>query len=419
MPVRQDRDPATGCAASVSGDVDRTGLTRSEPQRNIWATLESRANAVVRFALSPVSELRSLVASANRIHRVLPFGVPPLDHACSGGLRAGALHEFTAATAALADDAAVTLFVAGASARAASGSASPVLWVATRDDFHAPGLEQAGLPAVDVIHVRPRDDAAVLAVVEDAIRDGSPAAVVGEVSRMAMVATRRLQLAAADADMPVLVLRRRRSRDRDPLAEPSAAWTRWRIGTAPSARLDAPGVGRARWRVELVRRRGGEPFSTTLGAAAVFRLAPVASHVPEREVSRVGPLTAPGRWPAWRRPARLLPRPEPLARVVALLPDHPPRRFEWRGRVHDVVAGDGPERIHGEWWRRDGEVWAVRDYWRVEDADGGRYWIFRRGDGVAAGTGDLSWWLHGLFGCRFVPVGRERRPFPRGGGKLG
>ena len=106
----------------------------------------------------------------------------------------------------------------------------------------------------------------------------------------------------------------------------------------------------------------------------------------------------PGRWPAWRRPTRLLARPEPLSRVGALLPNHPPRRFEWRGRIHDVIAGDGPERVHGEWWRRDGEVWAVRDYWRLEDADGGRYWAFRRGDGVVAETGNLTWWMHGLFG---------------------
>ncbi|MES3057759.1 DNA polymerase Y family protein, partial [Sphingomonas faeni] len=83
--------------------------------------------------------------------------------------------------------------------------------------------------------------------------------------------------------------------------------------------------------------------------------------------------------------------------VIALMPDQPPRRFEWRGRPHKVVAGDGPERIHGEWWRRDAEVWAVRDYYRVEDDAGGRYWVFRRGDGFVEDTGDLSWWMHGVF----------------------
>ncbi len=135
-----------------------------------------------------------------------------------------------------------------------------------------------------------------------------------------------------------------------------------------------------------------------VGEAALFTAAPVESDVPERAVRRTDALAAPTGWPAWRRPVRLLSRPEPLHAVLALLPDAPPRRFTWRGKVHAVVAGDGPERIHGEWWRRDGEIWAVRDYFRVEDEQGARFWLFRRGDGVDAATGDLSWYLHGLFG---------------------
>jgi len=134
-----------------------------------------------------------------------------------------------------------------------------------------------------------------------------------------------------------------------------------------------------------------------VGPGAVFRIAPVESHVPERAIRRCDPVEVAGTWPSWQRPARLFARPEPLSRVVALLPDQPPRRFEWRGHAHKVVAGDGPERIHGEWWRRDAEVWAVRDYYRVEDEDGGRYWVFRRGDAVESETGDLSWWIHGVF----------------------
>jgi len=134
-----------------------------------------------------------------------------------------------------------------------------------------------------------------------------------------------------------------------------------------------------------------------IGAYAVFRIAPVESHVPERAVMRADPVVAPAGWPKWRRPTRLLAKPEPLWGVIALMPDQPPRRFEWRGRPHKVVAGDGPERIHGEWWRRDAEVWAVRDYYRVEDDAGGRYWVFRRGDGFVEDTGDLSWWMHGVF----------------------
>ncbi len=135
-----------------------------------------------------------------------------------------------------------------------------------------------------------------------------------------------------------------------------------------------------------------------IGVRSVFRIAPVESHVPERAVARSDPNEVPGNWPGWQRPIRLFARPEPLHRVMALMPDQPPRRFEWRGKTYKVVGGDGPERVHGEWWRRDAEVWAVRDYYRVEDEEGGRFWVFRRGDGFEDDTGDLSWWMHGVFG---------------------
>lgn len=134
------------------------------------------------------------------------------------------------------------------------------------------------------------------------------------------------------------------------------------------------------------------------GEAALFRLGAVESDVPERAIRRAAPLTRPAGWPAWTRPTRLLAHPEALSGVVALLPDHPPRRFAWRGRSYRIVAGDGPERIHGEWWRRAGEMWAVRDYFRVETESGERFWLFRRGDAVEASTGDLSWYMHGVFG---------------------
>lgn len=134
------------------------------------------------------------------------------------------------------------------------------------------------------------------------------------------------------------------------------------------------------------------------GQGAIFRIGLEPSDVPERAVRRLGPLADPAGWPAWKRPVRILRRPELLTHVVALLPDHPPRRFTWRGKPYRVRAGDGPERIHGEWWRSDRELWAVRDYFRVEVEDGQRFWLFRRGDGVEAETGDLSWHLHGFFG---------------------
>ena len=63
-----------------------------------------------------------------------------------------------------------------------------------------------------------------------------------------------------------------------------------------------------------------------------------------------------------------------------------------------VKRADGPERVFGEWWKRDAELAAVRDYFRVEDDAGERYWIFRSGDGEDAATGSHRWFLHGVFG---------------------
>jgi protein ImuB len=82
---------------------------------------------------------------------------------------------------------------------------------------------------------------------------------------------------------------------------------------------------------------------------------------------------------------------------MALLPDQPPIAFTWRRVRHRVRHADGPERITGEWWKRDREWLSVRDYFRVEDEDGLRFWLFRRGDGRDAETGDMSWFLQGFF----------------------
>ena len=81
--------------------------------------------------------------------------------------------------------------------------------------------------------------------------------------------------------------------------------------------------------------------------------------------------------------------------AIGLLPDHPPAQFVWRKRVR-VRCGDGPERIYGEWWKRESEMTALRDYFRVEDGEGRRYWLYRRGDGDDPSTGDGAWFLHGL-----------------------
>jgi protein ImuB len=99
------------------------------------------------------------------------------------------------------------------------------------------------------------------------------------------------------------------------------------------------------------------------------------------------------------RPLRLFEPPEPVE-AFWLLPDDPPFRFSWRRRLYRVHRADGPERIAEEWWRseeselRSGPD-AVRDYYRVEDAEGRRFWLFRAG---LAGTGHLPrWYVHGVF----------------------
>jgi protein ImuB len=137
-----------------------------------------------------------------------------------------------------------------------------------------------------------------------------------------------------------------------------------------------------------------DTLGVRLGGSNVFRLAPVESALPERAVRRV-PALHPTEGLAWPphlpRPARLFLQPEKIE-AVAALPDHPPRLFIWRNARHRVAKADGPERIHGEWWLSDKETKLVRDYYRVETADGTRYWLFRDGPAEQGG----GWWLHGV-----------------------
>ncbi|MGR8925327.1 Y-family DNA polymerase [Rhizobium leguminosarum] len=133
--------------------------------------------------------------------------------------------------------------------------------------------------------------------------------------------------------------------------------------------------------------------------ARVYRVAPVASDVPERSVRRIGAASDPveASWVNhWRRPVRLLARPEQVD-VMALMPDHPPVWIMWRGKRRKVKNADGPERIFGEWWERNSEMAAVRDYFVIEDEGGERLWIFRSGDGVDTETGSHKWFVHGVF----------------------
>lgn len=194
---------------------------------------------------------------------VLPFGVEQIDsRLANAGLRLDALHEIAAASSGMAEDCAATLFMAGIAARAWG----PVLWVVRRRDLFAPGLSQVGLSAQRLIYAEAQDDAELLAVMEEGLRHRGLGAVIGEVKRADMTATRRLQLAAEGGRTIALLMKRHAREGSDPLAPPSAAVTRWRIGCAPSAPLPVEGVGRHRWRVELARQKGGAPFDLIVEA---------------------------------------------------------------------------------------------------------------------------------------------------------
>jgi protein ImuB len=142
----------------------------------------------------------------------------------------------------------------------------------------------------------------------------------------------------------------------------------------------------------------------TLGENRVWRAVPKQSHVPERAVGKAEPL-APATGVGWDpdkpRPIRLFARPEPIE-AIAPVPDDPPALIRWRGRLHRIRRAEGPERIAAEWWRSPWEemrgaagVERVRDYYRVEDETGVRFWVFRTG--LYDGERPTRWWLHGVF----------------------
>jgi protein ImuA len=199
----------------------------------------------------------------------MPLGLAAVDaRIAGGGLAVRALHEVAAASPDIADDAAATLFLAALAGRKSrtEEASEQVLWALPRRDLFAPGLAQAGLTPDRLLYAECRNDEDVLAVMEEGLRHGGLAAVVGEVGRCAMAPARRLQLAAEEGGTMALMLRRWKKTARDPLAEPSPAVTRWRVGCAPSAPLPVAGLGRARWHVDLARQRGGKPATWILEA---------------------------------------------------------------------------------------------------------------------------------------------------------
>lgn len=211
-------------------------------------------------AAALLDQLRASIARIEGVgarHDVLPFGVDAIDTRLpGGGIASGALHDVCGSPA-LADDAAATIFIAGILAR----SPGMVLWCLRWHDLFAPALSSAGLSCDRLIFVEAGNDTGVLLAMEEGLRHAGLAAVVGELGRIPLIASRRLQLAAEASGVPAFVLRRPRKADD---GEGSAAVTRWRIRACPSERLGIPSLGRARWAVDLVRVRGGEPHSWIL-----------------------------------------------------------------------------------------------------------------------------------------------------------
>jgi len=142
-----------------------------------------------------------------------------------------------------------------------------------------------------------------------------------------------------------------------------------------------------------------------LGPERVSRIAHGDSHIPERaEIRTAGAdpaarLGSPAHAAAWTdtdgpidRPLRLFARPEPVE-VTAAVPDGPPLHFRWRRALYRVARAEGPERIAPEWWHDDGPT---RDYFRVEDPAGHRFWLFREGL-YGRETAAPRWYVHGVF----------------------
>ncbi len=189
----------------------------------------------------------------------LPFGIAPIDrHLPTKGLALGALHEVIEHGPASEFAGTATLFTGGILARLKG----PVLWCLTRRDLFAPGLMPVGLHPNRVIYAETGRDGEILPLMEEGLQEKGLGAVVGEVTKLGLTASRRLQLAAEASGVTALVIRRWWTLAQKDLTRlPTAALTRWRITPAVSGSMPVDGLGRARWQVDLMRCRGAEPCS--------------------------------------------------------------------------------------------------------------------------------------------------------------
>jgi protein ImuB len=154
-------------------------------------------------------------------------------------------------------------------------------------------------------------------------------------------------------------------------------------------------------------------IAARIGGRRVVVHLPQDTHIPERAVAAMPAqhhlaTASQAAWPACveneppLRPLRLFEKPEPIKVPFATVPDGPPHHFTWRRATHAVVRVEGPERIAMEWWKHSGRT-LTRDYFRVEDEAGLRFWIYRDGlygselateEGKPAAS---NWFVHGLF----------------------
>ncbi len=148
---------------------------------------------------------------------------------------------------------------------------------------------------------------------------------------------------------------------------------------------------------ELVDR-----LATRIGRGGVRKLIAADTYIPEQAQLALPaidpppptpwPVPEPGEPPL--RPFYLFDPPQ-VIEVIAEVPDGPPHRFRWRRATHAIRRYEGPERIASEWWRRKDNAGLTRDYYRVEDDRGRRYWLFRHG--LYDEKPDPRWYIHGLF----------------------
>ena len=172
----------------------------------------------------------------------------------------------------------------------------------------------------------------------------------------------------------------------------SVPWTQVLAPTQQGLERETPG--------EEAFSRLIDRLTARLGPDAVLRFEPFASHIPERAARLVPASARPGEevWPGLDpddpplRPLQMFDPPQPVE-TLAEVPDGYPLKFRWRRVLHEVTRAEGPERIGGEWWRAPDQ--RTRDYYRIEDQDGRRFWLFRQG--LYGETSEPRWFIHGLF----------------------